>query len=184
MLFMGQEWACSSPFLFFADHNEELGKKITEGRRKEFASIPGFADPETRDQIPDPQKEETFQSSKLIWDELGKSEHSGTFQLYQECLRLRNTDPAFRPAGREHWRVEAATWGGATLCFRGLAYEYLIVFDLTGTHTGGLIDPENWQLVLSSEEARFGGTGRSAWRNAQSPLDFDVPEALVLKRKL
>jgi len=184
MLFMGQEWACSSPFLFFADHNEELGKLITEGRRKEFASLPGFGDPDTRDSIPDPQKAETFQSSKLIWDELAKGEHSGPHALYRECLHLRNADPAFRPAGREHWHVEAATWGGATLAFRGLTHEYLIVFDLTGTHTGGLIDPENWQLLLSSEETRFGGCGRSAWQNSHSPLDFDVPEALVLKRKL
>ncbi len=184
MLFMGQEWACSSPFLFFADHNEELGKKITEGRRKEFASLPGFTDPETRDKIPDPQRVETFQSSKLIWEELEKNAHTSALRLYRECLRLRNQEPAFRPAGREHWRVEAATWGGASLSFRGLNYEYLIVFDLTGDHVGGLIDPHDWQLLLGSEEARFGGCGRSAWQNAHSPLTFDVPEALVLKRNI
>jgi maltooligosyltrehalose trehalohydrolase len=183
MLFMGQEWSCSSPFLFFADHNEELGRKITEGRRKEFASNPEFSDPATREKIPDPQSPETFLASKLKWEEVEKGEHASMKKLYQECLQLRNSDSAFRPPERSGWKVEATNWGGATLCFSGTRQEYLLIFDLAGTHVGTLKDPKDWQLLLSSEEKKFGGAGHSAWQNATLPLVFKRPEALLLTRK-
>ncbi len=67
MLFMGQEWAAESPFLFFTEHEVELGRKITEGRRKEFALFPEFADETLREKIPDPQSPTTFENSKLNW---------------------------------------------------------------------------------------------------------------------
>ena len=68
MLFMGQEFAASTPFLFFTDFNPELGRLVTEGRRGEFADFRAFADPDMRDSIPDPQAESTFLASKLDLD--------------------------------------------------------------------------------------------------------------------
>ena len=70
MLFMGQEWATTSPFLYFCDHNEQLGPLITEGRRREFSGFSGYKDHESLERIPDPQAKETFQQSKLRWEEL------------------------------------------------------------------------------------------------------------------
>ncbi len=52
---MGQEWAASSPFLYFTDHDEDLGKIVTEGRRREFRHFLAFVDPAEREKIPDPQ---------------------------------------------------------------------------------------------------------------------------------
>ena len=68
MLFMGQEFAASTPFLFFTDFDPELGRLVTEGRRAEFAAFRAFADPDMRDAIPDPQAEATFLASKLDLD--------------------------------------------------------------------------------------------------------------------
>ncbi len=65
LLFMGQEFAASTPFLFFTDHPEELGKLVTEGRRREFAGFKAFDDERMRETIPDPQAESTFLASKL-----------------------------------------------------------------------------------------------------------------------
>lgn len=183
MLFMGQEWSASSPYLFFADHNEDLGRKITEGRRKEFALFPEFSTPAIREKIPDPQQAATFSASKLKWGEIDQEAHAATLRLYRECLRLRNSDPAFRPIDRLGWSVEMASWGGVVLWFRGRGQEYLLIFDLSGTHTGELADAKDWQLLLSSEEARFGGSDRSAWTHAASPLRFLTSEALILTRK-
>ncbi|HVA93082.1 MAG TPA: malto-oligosyltrehalose trehalohydrolase, partial [Chloroflexota bacterium] len=73
MLFMGQEFAASSPFLYFTDHPPELGKLVTEGRRSEFASFSAFQDPDAREHIPDPQAEQTFLASKLRWPEAENS---------------------------------------------------------------------------------------------------------------
>src|SRR5207302_1405895 len=60
LLFMGQEFAASTTFQFFTDHNPELGRLVTEGRRTEFKSFSAFSDPKTRERIPDPQAESTF----------------------------------------------------------------------------------------------------------------------------
>jgi maltooligosyltrehalose trehalohydrolase len=91
LIFMGQEFAASSSFMYFTDHNEELGKLVTEGRREEFKGFPAFADPERRRGIPDPQSPETFLRSKLNLAE--RELHAGTYALYRELLRLRREDP-------------------------------------------------------------------------------------------
>ena len=57
MLFMGQEWAASSPFLFFTDHEAALGELVIEGRRREFVRFSSFGDPAARERIPSPQAE-------------------------------------------------------------------------------------------------------------------------------
>jgi maltooligosyltrehalose trehalohydrolase len=64
MLFMGDEAGSRSPFLFFTDFHDELADAVREGRRKEFAKFPAFADPERRAQIPDPNALSTFESSR------------------------------------------------------------------------------------------------------------------------
>jgi len=90
LLFMGQEFAASSPFLFFTDHNSDLGKLITEGRRKEFQKFSAFSDPKIREKIPDPQAQTTFVNSHLKWTETTNLPHSAIFKMYKELLKLRN----------------------------------------------------------------------------------------------
>lgn len=84
LLFMGQEWAATTPFLFFTDHNEELGRRVREGRREEFADFAGFAG-----DVPDPQAETTFARSTLDWDEAAQPAHAGVHALYRALLVLR-----------------------------------------------------------------------------------------------
>jgi maltooligosyltrehalose trehalohydrolase len=107
LLFMGQEWAATSPFLFFTDHSEELGRKVTEGRREEFASFAAFADPARRARIPDPQAESTFEQSRVSWDELEASDHASTLRLYQRLLGLRATSAPLRNAARNAFDARA-----------------------------------------------------------------------------
>ena len=65
MLFQGEEWGTRSPFLYFTDHEDgELGRLVTEGRRREFAAFGAHAE-----DVPDPQAQATFERSKLDWDE-------------------------------------------------------------------------------------------------------------------
>jgi maltooligosyltrehalose trehalohydrolase len=84
MLFMGEEWGETKPFLFFTDHNDELGKLIREGRRREFAHFAAFADPRKRDKIPDPNAAETFLASCLT-----PVENEWT-EFYKACLAARH----------------------------------------------------------------------------------------------
>ena len=92
MLFMGEEWASSQPFPYFCDFDAELGGKVTEGRRKEFAGFPAFSDPEKLKTIPDPQQEATFLSAKLDWSELKDAEHAESLALYKELLQTRRQE--------------------------------------------------------------------------------------------
>ena len=101
LLFMGQEWAASSPFLFFTDHDEELGAQITAGRRREFSAFASFSNEAKRALIPDPQTHSTFSRSRLIWDELERQPHASVLRSYRELLALRRSDPVLaRPCPR------------------------------------------------------------------------------------
>ncbi|MDQ3897630.1 MAG: malto-oligosyltrehalose trehalohydrolase [Actinomycetota bacterium] len=89
MLFQGEEWGASTPFQYFTDHDDpELGKAVTEGRRREFASF-GW-DPS---EVPDPQDPETFRRSKLDWDELGRPPHAGILDWHKQLIALRRSTP-------------------------------------------------------------------------------------------
>ena len=102
MLFMGEEWAASTPWQFFTSHPEpELGRATAEGRIAEFAAM-GW-DPAV---VPDPQDPETFTRSKLDWDERGEGVHARILALYRDLIALRQahpdlTDPAFGPLRAE-----------------------------------------------------------------------------------
>ncbi len=87
LLFMGQEWASSSAFLFFTDHEPELGRRVREGRLREFRSYRAFQEEAALDRIPDPQDEATFLASRLDWSERDREPHASTLRLYQACSR-------------------------------------------------------------------------------------------------
>jgi len=89
MLFMGEEWNATSPFPFFCDIGPELAEAVRKGRREEFARFPEFQDPVQRERIPDPLAEQTFASSKLVWDEISKPEHREWFEWYRRILARR-----------------------------------------------------------------------------------------------
>lgn len=85
MVFAGEEWGTTTPFYYFTDHGDpELGREVTEGRRKEFSAF-GW-DP---NDIPDPQELSTFESSRLDWDELARSEHTEILDWYRTLIELR-----------------------------------------------------------------------------------------------
>jgi maltooligosyltrehalose trehalohydrolase len=89
LLFMGEEFASTSPFLFFCDFEGELAQAVRDGRRREFAAFARFADPAARERIPDPGAVETFERSKLRWDEASEAGHREWLALYRELLLLR-----------------------------------------------------------------------------------------------
>jgi malto-oligosyltrehalose trehalohydrolase len=168
MLFMGQEWSTTTPFQFFTDHNQELGRKITEGRREEFRHFAAFADPNSRDKIPDPQSRETFFDSKLRWEEIKQKEHTGVLLLYRELLRLRQSHPALRNRARENYEVRKLDDGIVAIVY-GVANDrwFAVVSDLKPRNRTGGFDSSvlkmpaglKWRRVVSSNETRFGGVG-------------------------
>ncbi len=93
MLFMGEEAAAKTPFLFFCDWQGEAADLTREGRRKEFAHFASFSTPEMRDRIPDPVDEKTFQASKLDWAAIYADPQSQAFRkLSRDLIQLRNDE--------------------------------------------------------------------------------------------
>lgn len=105
MLFMGEEYAASTPFQFFSSHPEpELARATAEGRKAEFAEH-GW-DASRKGEIPDPQDPETFARSKLNWAEVDTGEHARLRRLYRDLIALRRTDPDLADPWLEHLTVD------------------------------------------------------------------------------
>ena len=108
-IFQGEEFAASTPFQYFADHEEEaMAKAVSEGRRREFAAF-GW-DPNL---IPDPEKRETFERSKLNWDEVDQGAHAEMLEWFTKLIHLRRGSPALNDGDAGHIKVcfdEAKRW--------------------------------------------------------------------------
>ena len=102
MLFMGEEWATSAPFLYFADHeDEELRKQVAEGRQKEFASFGFDGD------IPNPEDAQTYEMSKLRWEEQNEGKHAEMLAWVKSLIKLRRSHVCFNDGDTHHLQVSS-----------------------------------------------------------------------------
>lgn len=90
LLFMGEEFAASTPFLFFCDFGADLASAVTQGRRSEFKRFAQFSSTEAQARIPDPNSEQTFLVSKLDWSSLQNEPHTHWLAFYKELLACRH----------------------------------------------------------------------------------------------
>jgi maltooligosyltrehalose trehalohydrolase len=146
LLFQGEEWGASTPFLYFTDHeNAELGRLVAEGRSNEFRAFCWAGG------IPNPQDEATFLRSKLNWAELSGRMHAELFDWYRRLIRLRS-DKVAHPAESPLYSVKAvvhfdAEAGWLNFCHNGV----LAVFNLSGQAQRVPIPEGEWELVLRSD---------------------------------
>jgi maltooligosyltrehalose trehalohydrolase len=191
LLFMGQEWAASSPFLYFTDHHDELGRMVTAGRQREFKDFVEALDQTNGPPvIPDPQAEATFLQSKLRWEELSEPDHQPSLTLYRELLHLRRTSIDLRKRTRQNCRAERLGDGVVGLLFQESIHSGLLALvDLQGGHHwepsadpfAHLPPGWEWRIVFSSNEPRFGGSRSSGLDFSPARFIFDQPELLLLK---
>lgn len=92
LLFMGDEYAADEPFLFFTSHHGVLARQVREGRRNEFAAFSAFADPHTRERIPDPNALHTFTASRPTLTSSEPLTPHATLMLYQQLLLIRHRE--------------------------------------------------------------------------------------------
>ena len=188
MLFMGQEWAASTPFFYFTDHEPDLGRAVREGRSREFRKDADFADPARLALIPDPQAEATFRAGKLRWDEREAEPHASSLRLHQALLHLRRSDLAFREG-----TSEAVALGDDALAIRlgiGSDAGLLAVVRLKG---GGPVAIERaWvdagrkpEVVLTTEDPTFAPEPdpiRIGAAGDRPLVHFARPGAIVLRK--
>jgi maltooligosyltrehalose trehalohydrolase len=170
MLFQGQEFGASSPFLYFADHKPDLAGKVREGREEFLAQWRTLRSPEMQRVFADPGSVETFARSRL--DHSEASRHSEIYQLHCDLLRLRKEDPVISRQGQDGM-------DGAVLsqdCFvvrffnREMSTDRLLVVNL-GVELEFRPSPEPllgppegmaWRTLWSSEDPQYGGNGTAA----------------------
>ena len=182
LLFQGQEFASSAPFLFFADHREELRQPIRKGRREFLSQFASLSDPDAGAALPSPVEEATFQKCKLDLSE--RRTHSWAYSLHRDLLCLRHDHPAI-------WSPRRVD--GAVLRSNALALRYfhpdehllLVVnlgcdLNLTPAAEPLLAAPgsDGWSVVWSSESIAYGGNGTAP---VHSEAEWRIPgEAAVL----
>lgn len=174
LLFMGQEWNASTPFRYFTDHHAELGRLVTEGRRREFADFSRFAGEE----VPDPQALETFTRSRLDWSEAGKPGHEGVHLLHRELLHLRAHEPALRDARRGTYDARALGPDVLWMERRAQGQTLLVLLCVRGTLNHPV--PHGAEVLLWSEAPRFGGS-LPASPLRDGTVTLEGPAAVVLR---
>jgi maltooligosyltrehalose trehalohydrolase len=164
MLFQGDEFGSSAPFLYFADHNEALNKMVREGRQKFLEQFQTIASKEAQALLADPADIRTFQKCKLDFSEREKNQE--TYRLHEELLRLRREDPTLKNAEF----LDGAVLGEHTFVLRyfsELGDDRLLLVNLGSTHylnpcPEPLLGPKEghgWRVLWSSEDPKYGGNG-------------------------
>ena len=137
MLFQGEEYAASTPFLYFA----EMAKAVVEGRRRDFNAF-GY----DRDQVPNPENRETFERSKLDWDEVHEGEHGELLEWCRKLIHLRRTSPALNDGDMGHVKVDFSEEKRWLAMKRGPVQ----VLCNLGSEDASFDVPQGYKLVLAS----------------------------------
>lgn len=152
MLFQGEEWAATAAFLYFTDHQPELGRKVTEGRRREFAAF-GWPPEE----VPDPQSPETFRRSVLDWGELARDPHAGVLDWYRRLIRMRRATADLTDGRLDRVQVRRDDGAGWLTVTRG---SITLACNLSPEARQVPVPGAAGEVVLASEDGVFLDGGR------------------------
>ena len=173
MLFQGQEYAASTPFLYFADHQKALASLVQKGRAEFLDQFPSIAQSHTEFTRGLPNERATFERCKLNHEERRTNAHIAA--LHRDLLKLRREDPVFSAQSSEH--IQGAVLGPEAFVLRFFSGTYgdrLIVMNLgrdllLRPAPEPLLAPSDgaqWEILWSSEDPRYRGSGRAPMRKA------------------
>ena len=169
LLFMGQEYGDESPFLYFVSHSDpELVKAVREGRKKEFTDF------HSEGEYIDPQSEESFNASKLHWEQKDEGKHQVLWQLHQKLINLRHTIPALKKLDKQN--LKAINKDEVILLHRWQKNSQvfcLLNFGDRNVSLSNIFPAGNWQKILDSAETKWMGDGSSL------PAQIDTSEQKI-----
>lgn len=155
LLFMGEEWSAQSPFQYFVSHSDkDLIKAVQKGRRQEFKEF--HAEGET----PDPQSEDTFNRSKLNWNELEKESHQAMFRYYQALISLRKSNAVLKSNDRKNIKVDFNEQDKTLVLHRwNKEQAVLCLMNFSDEHKTVLVkdSQKQWEKAIDSSNAQWGG---------------------------
>jgi maltooligosyltrehalose trehalohydrolase len=179
LLFQGQDFAATSPFLYFGDHREEIARAMHEGRLKFLQQFRAFNHPDLLATIPFPADSATFRRSKL--DPAERARHAWAVDLHRDLLALRRDDPVF--GSQRPGALDGAVLGPDAFVLRYFGEEcddrLLVVnfgaeLPLEVVPEPLLAPPEGraWHVVWYSEDPRYGGAGLAS---VETPHGWILP---------
>lgn len=170
MLFMGEEYAETNPFLYFVSHGDpDLAEAVRRGRQAEFADFRWKGD------VPNPQSEETFNRSNLNWDLLNEGKHRAMREFYRELIRLRKSIPALsNPSG--DIEVEAWPEQRVMLSHRQSGESVVMTFfSLSDKPQTVSIDFRGkWRRLIDSADESWGGPGIASEPEVQGSAEHSL----------
>ena len=166
MLFQGQEFSASQPFIYFADHEPDLARLVREGRAREMRQFPSIASDEGIVHVPSPSSEANFDRCKIDWSEREKNVMA--LSLTKDLLALRRTDPVIR--AQRARGLDGAVLSDSTFVLRFFGDSHgdrLLVVNLgSRLHAAPIAEPlvapprgRAWTTVFSTESPKYGGWG-------------------------
>jgi maltooligosyltrehalose trehalohydrolase len=174
MLFQGQEFSATTPFLYFADHEPGLAALVKQGRGEFLAQFPSIAQPEMLAQLDDPGDRRTFLRCRLDWRE--RDRNGASLTLHRELIGLRREDPTLRAAlagaGARPGGIDGAVLAESAWIVRffdpeGEGDDRLLAVNLgRPLHLSPAPEPllappegRRWRPVWSTDDPRYGGHG-------------------------
>jgi maltooligosyltrehalose trehalohydrolase len=190
LLFQGQEFASTAPFVFFADHTKELNRMVKKGRLEFLSQFPSLANPNMQSRIPDPTDEKVFRSCRLDLSE--RETHRQAYALHRDLLKIRRDKLVFderRPLGIDGATLDDETFILRFFCDRN--EDYLLFVNLgadkylTPVPEPLLAPParSEWRVAWSSEDPLYGGAGALP---LETPKSWFIPgkSAFLLSSKI
>lgn len=189
MLFQGQEFGSSKPFLYFADHHPKLAAAVRKGRHEFLAQFPSIA--AIAKSLAAPEERSTFEACRLDWSE--RDQNAGILALHRDLIAIRRSDPTF--ARQDAAAIDGAVLGDSAFIFRWLTgglLDRLLVINLgRALHLDPAPEPllappfgTRWRMRWSSEAVEYGGGGTAElegeenWRIPAEAAVVMVPEKL------
>ncbi|CAM4125467.1 maltooligosyl trehalose hydrolase [Pedobacter westerhofensis] len=172
MLFMGEEWGETNPFLFFTSHGDpELIKAVSKGRKAEFAAF------HAEGEAPEPQSEDTFNQSKLQWDLLQSDGHSELLSFYKTIIGLRKKYAPLRNTNRKQLTVSADAKTNCLVLRRWEEEVQVLCLMNFSKNTQDITIPDDkpsWKKILDSADPQW--KGRRA-----APLSVDALQKMEIQ---
>jgi maltooligosyltrehalose trehalohydrolase len=159
LLFMGQEYNEENPFLYFVSFNDlHLMEAVRMGRKEEFSSF------QWKEEIPDPQSEDTFQKSKLKWELSNESRHKVLLDFYKYLINLRKKNRAFYSFNRKDFKVNGTEKDKVLILgrwWKGNRITAILNFNSEAVTAEISFSKGKWKKILDSADEKWEGPGAS-----------------------
>ncbi len=184
LLFMGEEYGETAPFLYFIDHGDaDLVAAVREGRKREFAAFQTLGEP------PDAASTDTFHRSKLHWEQRAKGQHGTLWRFYQTLMQLRRGIPALATGdGQPKAMIARCTDPEGLICWQRWHHdsEVLVLMNIQPEPVSyrPVLDGR-WQRRLDSAGADWLGPGSEAVAVLETAVEIRLqPQSFVLYERL